>query len=164
MKKIYLILLLIVVLIFSVSCSKNVYSNSFSSYELYLKAIPKGINNNVSVLDKDVIYEISDSTPSDLTDYTVIRDNDAKNINEIGIFKFNDGGLYEFEPIVKKYLEEKQNMYRAMNYLSNEAEKIEFAKVKIFGNYIIYSFLNEENTNTLYSNIENLLKNESTAR
>lgn len=164
MKKIYLTLLIIIVLIFSVSCTENIYSNSFNTYELYSRAIPRDINSNVSVLDKDVIYEISDSVPVNLTDYTVIRNKDAKNINEIGIFKFNDGRLYEFEAIVKKYVEDKQNMYRAMNYLPNEAEKIEFAKVKVFGNYLIYSFLDEENTNTFYSNIENLLKNESTAR
>jgi hypothetical protein len=45
-----------------------------------------------------------------------------------------------------------------MDYFPEEVEKIDCAKVVVMGNYIIYSFLNEEDTSSFYNAIENLLK------
>ena len=42
-----------------------------------------------------------------------------------------------------------------MDYFPEEVEKIDCATVKVFGNYIIYSFLNEADTEAFYNAIEN---------
>ena len=90
-------------------------------------------------------------------DYTVVRANNAKNINEIGIFKVENGKAKELKPVIEKYLKEKQESYRAMDYFPEEVEKIDFATVKVFGNYVVFSFLNEADTEAFYKAIENEL-------
>ncbi|MBO5715338.1 MAG: DUF4358 domain-containing protein [Clostridia bacterium] len=92
-----------------------------------------------------------------MLDYTVVRAKNAKNINEIGIFKVENGKAKELKHIIDAYLKEKQDAYRAMDYFPEEVEKIDFATVKIFGNYVIYSFLNEADTEAFYKAIENEL-------
>ena len=93
-----------------------------------------------------------------LIDYIVVKANNAKNINEIGIFKVEGGKANDLKKIVSEYLELTQQMYRAMDYFPEEVEKIDCAKVVVYGNYVIYSFLNEADTSSFYSTIENLIK------
>lgn len=155
------IILLIVILLLLNSCSHGSYIDSVTAHDLYLKANYAG--EDMYELDKDVIYEISDEELPYLLDFVVIRSRDAKNINEIGIFQVESGNSDELEQILNKYVKEKQTMYRAMNYLPMEAQKVDYARVEAFGNYVIYSFLSEEDTRKLYWNIENALNKESTA-
>ena len=155
------IILLMAVLLLLNSCSDNSYIDSISAHDLYLKA--KFTDDNMYSLESDVIYEISDNELPYLLDFVVIRSRDAKNINEVGIFQVESGYADEFEAILNQYVKEKQMMYRSMNYLPMEAQKVDFARVAAYGNYIIYSFLNEADTQTLYQNVEIALKNQSTA-
>ena len=129
-----------------------------SAKELYSK-IENSITTDggVRILDDDVILEITDDDLTYLVDYTVVRANNAKNINEFGIFKVENGKAKELKPVIEKYLKEKQESYRAMDYFPEEVEKIDFATVKVFGNYVVFSFLNEADTEAFYKTIENEL-------
>lgn len=155
------IVLLIAILLFLNACSQNSFIDSISAHDLY--SIIKLGYSDMYTLDKDVIYEISDNELPYIVDFVVIRSIDAKNINEIGIFKVQSGHSDELEIVLNKYVEEKQMLYRSMNYLPMEAQKVDFARVVSFGNYVIYSFLNEADTQKLYQNVEIALKNQSTA-
>lgn len=157
MKKISIILL-ITMLLSLVSCGAN-YDDSLSSSDLANLALA-GITTQggTKVLDDDVILEFSDEAPSYIKDYTVIKAKNAKNINEIGIFRCEDGNAESWLPFVQEYVENLTNSYRNMDYFPEEKEKYECATFKVMGNYVIYSFLNEADTEAFYNAIENAIK------
>lgn len=157
MKKIG-ILLLIAILISLVSCGAS-YDDSLSSTELANSALAAiTTQGGTKVLDDDVILEFADEAPSYIKDYTVIKAKNAKNINEIGIFRCDDGNADKWLPFVQKYVENLTNSYRNMDYFPEEKEKYECATVKVMGNYVIYSFLSEADTDAFYNAIENSIK------
>ncbi len=138
--------------------SGNNYTDTYSSPEIYENVKDSFVTEGgTKVLDDDVILEFTDKDIDYLVDYIVIKANNAKNINEIGIFKLKDGKAAEFKKIVTQYLEGIQQKYRAMDYFPEEVEKIDCAKVEVYGNYVIYSFLNENDTEAFYRAVENLI-------
>ena len=151
-------IVVIVALVLVLLLTGKKYDDTLSAKELYSK-IENSITTDggVRILDDDVILEITDDDLTYLVDYTVVRANNAKNINEIGIFKVENGKAKELKPVIEKYLKEKQESYRAMDYFPEEVEKIDFATVKVFGNYVVFSFLNEADTEAFYKAIENEL-------
>ncbi|MBR2381387.1 MAG: DUF4358 domain-containing protein [Clostridia bacterium] len=160
-KKIIIIAIAIVVvaaLVLVLLLTGKKYDGTLSAKELYSE-IENTITTEggVNILDDDVILEITDEDLTYLIDYTVVRAKNAKNINEIGIFKVENGKAKDLKPIIEKYLKEKQESYRAMDYFPEEVEKIDFATVKVFGNYVVFSFLNEADTEAFYGAIENEL-------
>lgn len=152
------IVVLIIAIVLVVLLTGKKYDDTLSAKELYSK-IENSITTDggVRILDDDVILEITDDELTYLVDYRVVRANNAKNINEIGIFKVENGKAKELKPVIEKYLKEKQESYRAMDYFPEEVEKIDFATVKVFGNYVVFSFLNEADTEAFYNAIENEL-------
>ena len=160
-KKIIIIAIAVVVivsLVLVLLLTGKKYDDTLSAKELYSK-VENSITTDggVRILDDDVILEITDDDLTYLVDYRVVRANNAKNINEFGIFKVENGKAKELKPVIEKYLKEKQESYRAMDYFPEEVEKIDFATVKVFGNYVVFSFLNEADTEAFYKAIENEL-------
>ena len=129
--------------------SKELLSNAVASFET---------DGGYNVLDDDVILMFSDDDLPYLRDYSVIKSKATKNINEIGVFRVEDGKAEDMKAIVQKYLAAKQENYRNMDYFPEEIEKIDFATVKVFGNYVAYSFLNESDTEAFYNSIEKQIK------
>ena len=152
------VIVVIVALVLVLLLTGKKYDDTLSAKELYSK-IENSITTDggVRILDDDVILEITDDDLTYLVDYTVVRANNAKNINEFGIFKVENGKAKDLKPVIEKYLKEKQESYRAMDYFPEEVEKIDFATVKVFGNYVVFSFLNEADTEAFYKAIENEL-------
>lgn len=152
------IVVLIIAIVLVVLLTGKKYDDTLSAKELYSK-IENSITTDggVRILDDDVILEITDDDLTYLVDYRVVRANNAKNINEIGVFKVENGKAKDLKPVIEKYLKEKQESYRAMDYFPEEVEKIDFATVKVFGNYVVFSFLNEADTEAFYKAIENEL-------
>ncbi len=111
-------------------------------------------SGGVKLLDDDVILKFTDQELSYLKDYSVIKAKASKNINEFGIFRVEEGHAKDLEAIIKAFVENQQESYRSMNYFPEEIEKIDCATVKVYGNYVIYSFLNEADTEAFYSEIE----------
>lgn len=135
------------------------YTDIFSAEELYSKVANSfSTDGGTKVLDPDVILEFSDDNLSYIESYIVVKAKNVKNINEIGIFKVDKGSVDDMEDIVENYVSNLQQVYRAMDYFPEEVEKIDCAKVEVFGNYVIYSFLNEQDTESFYSSIENVLQ------
>ena len=109
-------------------------------------------------LDKDIILEFADGEIDNIKDFAIIKANNSKNINEMGIFRVENGEAEDLAEDVKEYVAGKQKSYRTLNYLPEEAQKIDNARVKVLGNYVIYSFLNEEDTIEFYKQAEKLIK------
>ena len=137
---------------------QNEYRDDISSKELILVG-----NNSFSTdggtyeNDEDKILDFTVEQTVGLIDYKIIKANNAKNINEIGVFHVENGNVTDYQKLVQEYVANLQASYRNMNYLPEETEKINCAKVKVFGNYIVYSFLNENDTDAFYQSIENEL-------
>ena len=161
-KKLIIIAAIAVVIIIAavliISTQSNSFSSNLTSEEIY-NLVQGSFNTEggIRVLDDDVILEFTDKNLDSIESYTVAKANNAKNINEVGIFKVSRN-INEVKKIVTKYLSEKQQSYRAMDYFPEEVEKIDCAKVVVMGNYVIYSFLNEQDTTTFYKAIEDLIK------
>ena len=111
-------------------------------------------SGGVKMLDDDVILKYTDEELPYLKDYSVIKAKTSKNINEVGIFRVEDGHAKELEAIIRTFLEHQQESFRGMNYFPEEIEKIDCATVKVYGNYVVYSFLNEVDTEAFYAAIE----------
>ena len=154
-----IILLLLTILAISFIVGTPSYSDTFSSMEIY-EAVKNSFDTDggSKILDDDVILEFTDKELDYLENYTVAKANNAKNINEVGIFKVQSGKTKEMEKIVSSYVDGMQQSYRAMDYFPEEVEKIDCAKVVVMGNYVIYSFLNEKDTESFYSAIKSLIQ------
>lgn len=162
-KKILIAAIIAIVIIccvlFFITNSASAYLDDYSSGALFENVKNSfSTEGGIKTLDDDVILEFTDKSLDYLVDYTVVKANNAKNINEIGIFKVTTGKANDLKKLVSKYVEEKQQSYRAMDYFPEEVEKIDSATVKVFGNYVVYSFLNEKDTESFYLAIENLIK------
>ncbi len=157
MKKIFILMLVVMLAITSCGAS---YTDTVAPSELASIALSSvAADGGTRVLDEDVILEfVTDEVPSYLRDYTVIKANNAKNINEVGVFRVEDGKANDMKAIVEDYVSNLQGQYRSMQYFPEEVEKIDCATVKVYGNYVIYSFLNEMDTEAFYNAIENAIK------
>ena len=152
------VLIVITVVILMLINNKG-YSDIYSATGLYHKVSNSfSSDSGTIVLDDDVIFEFSEDNLSYLIDYMVVKSKNAKNINEIGIFKVESANIQEMKALVEVYVANLQKSYRAMDYFPEEVEKIDCATVKVFGNYVIYSFLNEKDTESFYDAIENTIK------
>ena len=158
-----LIILLMLAIIFGIVITllyttDEDYNNNYSAKELYMLVENSFYTEGgTKMMDEDIILEFVDEAPDYIEDYIVVKANNAKNINEIGIFKVEKESLNEMKSIIDKYVIDLQNSYRAMEYFPQEVEKIDGAKIKVLGNYIIYSFLNEKDSNEFYKAIKNTL-------
>ena len=152
----FIILVVLMATIVSACTIKNdMYRNDYDSLTLYnIVSNSFYTEGGVNVMDNDVLLEFIDIKPEYLIDYTVVKAKDAKNINEIGIFRVNSDGVNEIKDMVNNYVANLMQSYRAMDYFPEEIEKIDCAKVKVFGNYVIYSFLNEKDSESFYNSIE----------
>lgn len=153
------IILILVIAVIVCMLTNKTYKDNYSSKELYnLVSGSFETDGGVKILESDVILEYSEEEISYLKDFIIIKANNAKNINEIGIFKVESGMARELKPSIEKYVSNLQNSYRAMDYFPEEVEKIDFSEVKVFGNYVIYSFLNEKDTLSFYRDIERIIR------
>ena len=157
-KRIGLITIIVMIVLSSCSMNMNEYASDVEATELG-RLVNEIIDDDAMyMLDDDVILKYSDKSIPYLVDYCIFRAKESKNINEFGIFRFEDGKTHEFEKLIIEYVGNLQKSYRAMNYFPSEEEKIDFARIKVYGNYVVYSFLNEEDTDKFYSTLEEILK------
>lgn len=152
------IALALVILFIVIFVGDDEYTNTLSADELLSEASKVIVTEGgTSALDPDVILEFGDNMPN-VTDYSIIKANNSKNINEMGIFRSENENVEELVERVKKYVEDKKQTYRALDYFPEEAQKIDNATVKVYGNYVIYTFLNEKDTAYFYNRAENIIK------
>ena len=152
------IVIIIAIIAIVLLLPKNEYINNITSDEL----IKIGLNSFTTEggtyeNDEDKILDFTVNDTPELLDYKIIKANNAKNINEIGVFHIKDGKVNDFKHFVNEYVDNLKKSYKDMNYLPEETEKINCATVKVFGNYIVYSFLNENDTEAFYKSIESAL-------
>ncbi len=95
-------------------------------------------------------------------DFRIIYSSDANDINEIGVFHCPDEqSSKEFLSVVKDYISEQQENQKAFiaSYAPREVPKLEAAEVKRYGNYVIYTILDENAKKEVFEEVKELLEN-----
>ncbi len=85
-----------------------------------------------------------------------IASNSSANLNEVGIFHFSSAeDAKSGEQSIKNYLVSKDESFRnSINYTPDEYPKIENAKTKVIGNYVVYTILTTEDSAKVIDAIE----------
>ncbi len=94
-------------------------------------------------------------------DYSLIYSTASADIDEIGVFHAPDAAsAAELQSIVQRYIDDMRLTQTSFiaSYAPEELPKLENAEVKLFGNYVVYIILSDEDRNLAYSEIERVLK------
>lgn len=85
-----------------------------------------------------------------------IASDSSANLNEVGIFHFSSTeDAKSGEQSIKNYLVAKDESFRnSINYTPDEYPKIENAKTKVIGNYVVYTILTAEDSAKVIDAIE----------
>ena len=150
----------IVVIIFSLllsSCNTKKYSDDVGCYELCERAlISIDEREEFSDYGKEYIkYFFEDSELHD--DFRIVYSTETDDIDELGIFHAPSAdAAKEISDTVKNYISEMQNTQRAFigSYAPEELPKLDRAEVRVFGNYVVYAIMEEDEKSDVFSEIE----------
>lgn len=161
MKKLKRSIIITLVLLSLSSCSRLGYADNVDCSE-----IGKGA---LDTLDDDMEYAEFDKTHLELyfddTDeyddcYTVYS-TDTGDINEIGVFHATSkDNANELAEECREYIEDLQENSRAFisSYAPDELPKLDSAQVRRFGNYVVYTVLDDESADAIFESIKENLK------
>ena len=89
--------------------------------------------------------------------FSVLTNASGMTQDEYGIFKVDaDENVAAVETAIKSYLADKLAAFTG-DYTPEEKPKLENATVKIFGRFVVYCILSEENTELVMTTVENTL-------
>ena len=94
-------------------------------------------------------------------DFSVIYSTDANDINEIGIFHCEDEiSAKEFFTVLKGYVSDQQENQKAFiaSYAPREVPKLDVAEARRYGNYVIYTILDQNAKNEVFDEAKELLR------
>lgn len=91
--------------------------------------------------------------------YEIKIANVSTNINQFGVFKVKDGQAEAMSALCESYLELKMARWIVQaEYIASEHPKMEDSEVRVFGNYVVYTILTEEDKTTVFAAVKELLK------
>ena len=158
-RRILLILLCLLTLAFS-SCKQQTRGSALTS-----KGVSSALIAEISEPDAYMEYTSEDisyfsfASGKDL-DISVLYSLDSTDVGEIGVVQVESDKakemLSEIEDHLKAQREEKSAFLKS--YAPDELSKLENAKAKRFGEYIVYTILSPEDTEAVFKKAEELLK------
>ena len=160
MRKHGLIVLAVLAILFSASCSSE-YRDDLSPMQLCEEILGnldlKEEFESYSPTETEYIFENVETAYEGYLLYS----KDSDDLREIGIFKCNSKKeraslVSALEAYIRQLKEEKRSF--VVNYLPNEIKTLEGATVKEYGNYVLFSMLPPENQASFLSTAENILK------
>ena len=159
MKKLLSCLLAAVLLLSMVSCVGTSYKTDVAVDELAINASPKLIGGVVYRAAAANYFDDYFDMPDGIEDFTVRITGDTGNLDEFGIFHVPAGREKEMTGLLQGYLaarlERNEEFYNS--YIPEEVVKLRSAEVKVFGSYIVYAILSDDNSTILFSAIEEAL-------
>ena len=155
-------LFLICSCVFLFSCAYNRYSDTLSCSDLTssLQREILGKDEYLEYSESDVKYIFDDS---DLFDScSIIYSSSGDDLGEIGVLHAENEEkaqqlLEEALEHIEDEKEDKINFLR--NYLPEEMSKFENAEARKYGNYVVFVFLDKNERDTVFNEIEDMLKN-----
>jgi DNA phosphorothioation-dependent restriction protein DptG len=161
MKRILICLLALLMLSVAVtSCQKGNYTDSADVNALADTAISV-LNPEIKYLTPDEFYLVDYfDTPTYVKSYTLRRAMIGNNLNEIGIYHVEEGKAEEMKNVLENYLDTCYNTNKTWyeSYIPQEVPKLRDAQVKVFGNYVVYVILNQEDRAAVLNAIESALQ------
>ncbi len=100
--------------------------------------------------------------PEGINDYEICFSADGSNLNEFGIWHVRSDQIAPVEATLRAYLAESliRNKDFYNSYIPQETPKLEKAEVKVFGNYVCYAILSEQDKKIFFSTIQEELTEE----
>lgn len=143
------------------ACSRTAYKNEISCNDLGAAAMSRlddGLEYaRFEAAQLEYYFDGTDEYDDVYTAYST----DTGNINEIGIFhaKSSDDAEDLYEECVA-YLDELRTDSRAFiaSYAPNELPKLDGARVRRLGNYVVYTVLPTDSTEEIFAELESILE------
>ncbi len=152
MKKIAAICLLLPMIL--ISCRKGPkYKNDVPCDELTAPFVSAEFHSSYK---EDKIKFFFENT-SLATDHSLIYSTEPTDIDEFGVLRADTpSDAKELGNIVNRYIEDMQKNDRAFiaSYAPEELPKLDGARVRVFGNYVAYAILSEDEQEDFLSGIE----------
>ena len=94
--------------------------------------------------------------PEGLSDYRICFSADGSNLNEFGIWHVRADQIAPLEATLRAYLAESllRNREFYNSYIPQETPKLEHAEVRVFGNYVCYAILDENDRTVFFRTLE----------
>lgn len=157
--KLISILLCLAVLTAVCSCAKA-YKDDATASDLMAKAtgaVP--VNGGYESPETDFVDFYMSGVSEICTEYSIKLSSEDTNMNEIGIFHAkNSADAKKIADICQKYVDKQKQSSLTVDYLPGEISKYEDAKVMTYGNYVIYTFLNDADRQLVVSAILPLIE------
>ncbi len=161
MKKILCLCLALITLALPlVSCSKD-YADDVSVDDLR-DALEDSLTGTVpeySLADKGYLDDYF-TIPDYVSDYVICFSTPGDNLDEFGIFHVTEDNADDLKDKLEDYLSDSydQNLNWYNSYMPEETPKLRDAEVKVFGNYVVYTVLSDEDAKAAFEAVENKLK------
>lgn len=159
MKKLFAAILLITLALTSLaSCGEKIKNDVDVS--VLATEVEKGISDksNLSEADEDYMVYNMNTDFAKMGDYIVKTPESNKSLDEYGIFKAESSEQLEYiQKLVSDYLAYRLQVWDT-RYHNEELPKLEGAKQKTVGMYVVYVILSESERNAAISNFEKALK------
>ena len=156
-----LVFLLVLSLFCMVSCRKAQYRDDVLCETLTATVCEK-IENDEEFLpfgEEHIRFSFEDTDC--FADKSLVYSVRSENIDEIGVFLAeSDEDVDELRRLCDQYvttLREEQRAFVA-SYAPREATKLDAATVRVFGRYVVYTVLSEDDREKAYEKIEELLR------
>lgn len=141
------------------SCAMERYSDSLGSAEL-----AKHLTDEISGLEDYTEYADDDTELfTDAYDSCILYSKDADDQGEIGVIRAgSEQDAKKLLDEVNAYLERTRSERRAFveNYLPAESVKLDSARARRFGSYVIYAILESERVSELFEAAEEALRSQ----
>jgi hypothetical protein len=141
------------------SCAAERYSDSLGSAEL-----AKHLTNGISGLEDYAEYAKDDiEIFADSYDSCILYSKDADDQGEIGVIRAgSEQDAKKLLDEVNAYLERTRSERRAFveNYMPAESVKLDSARARRFGSYVIYAILESERVSELFETAEEALRSQ----
>jgi len=146
------------------SCKKatTVYLDTLPAAELAEEAREELETTDFRTAQEDWLADYV-TLPDVITDYEICFSADGSNLNEFGIWHVRSDQIAPMEATLRTYLAESLTRNREFynSYIPEETPKLEKAEIRVFGNYVCYAILNEQDKNTFFGTIQEELTEQS---
>lgn len=101
--------------------------------------------------------------PDGVSDYEICFSSDGSNLDEFGIWHVRSEQIAATEAALRTYLSESLRKNREFynSYIPEETHKLEKGEVRVFGNYVCYAILDEQDKNIFFGTIQEELTERS---
>ena len=141
-------LLLAVLLVGAVACSSHYRSDvaAPAALDAMIASLQSGDDPEYHVADDETyaVYFDADEAYTLVQDCRIAYHNEGTNVDQLGVFRVKEGQSVEpVRRMVQTYVDgQAEYLYGfASNYQRDELDKIEGARVEVYGQYVVYTIL-----------------------